>query len=193
MDQSKWPEAFGIASVAVAATCILTPWDKVGLLDWQAVSAVATFLAVIAAVTIPVLQKHWAQVARRQEPLYALRALIARGEYLVAMIPSDGPSTIYVEHYFKNVANLNALDTVQKALHAFPIEKLMDFAAVASIFEMQDALQQAHGAVDDVLPVDRDWAHRWEDKKSSVASAKAQANLAMVSLGTALDGSGIRR
>jgi hypothetical protein len=193
MDQCKWPEAFGISTVAVAATCILTPWDKVGSLDWQAASAVATFLAVIAAVVIPILQRHWAQVARRREPLYALRALIARGEHLVVMIPSDGSTTVYVEHYFKNVASLNALDTVQKALHSFPIEKLMDFAAVASIFEMQDALQQAHAAVKDVLPVDGDWGNRWEKRQSSLAAAKDQVHLAVASLETALHGAGVRR
>jgi hypothetical protein len=56
MADSKWPEAFGVASTAVACAWILTPWDKVGPINWDALSAIGTLAAATAAVVVPLWQ-----------------------------------------------------------------------------------------------------------------------------------------
>jgi uncharacterized membrane protein YfbV (UPF0208 family) len=62
MLDSKWPEAFGVAAVAAAFALVLTPWEKIGPIDWNALSAVGTIAAAAIALGIALRdgfrQKH---------------------------------------------------------------------------------------------------------------------------------------
>lgn len=63
MSKSGWPEAFGVASVAASCALILTPWERIGPIRWEAVSAVATVLAVVVALFVP----YWQRAEERRE------------------------------------------------------------------------------------------------------------------------------
>lgn len=70
MNDSKWPEATAVAATALAAACILTPWGRVGAVNWEALSAIATTLAVVAALGVPAWQRR---VVKRDAELAELR------------------------------------------------------------------------------------------------------------------------
>ncbi|WP_141218053.1 MULTISPECIES: hypothetical protein [Bordetella] len=79
MNQSKWPEASAIIAVAAAAAVILGPWGKISAhIDWTALSAVGTLLAVAVAIAVPALQHRSALRANRREK--AMRDCIAMTE-----------------------------------------------------------------------------------------------------------------
>lgn len=63
MSKSGWPEAFGVASVAASCALILTPWERIGPIRWDAVSALATVLAVGVALFVP----YWLRGEERRE------------------------------------------------------------------------------------------------------------------------------
>lgn len=75
MQDSKWPEATAIVAMAAALTFILTPWERVGPINWEALSAVGTLLAVVVALWLPARQNRQRQ--REQNEIALMRAWTA--------------------------------------------------------------------------------------------------------------------
>lgn len=70
MCDSKWPEAIAVLSVAVSTMVVLTPWERVGPIDWDAVSGVGAFVVAIAAIGVPI----WQRAAARKDSAGAAEA-----------------------------------------------------------------------------------------------------------------------
>lgn len=63
MSNSNWPEAVAVSSVSAAFALILTPWERIGPLKWDALSTIATFAAVLVALGVPI----WQNIDRKRE------------------------------------------------------------------------------------------------------------------------------
>ena len=70
MSNNCWPEAVAVSSVAAAVALILTPWERIGPINWEALSAVGTLGAVVVALAVPLWQ-NWDR-RREQERAGAL-------------------------------------------------------------------------------------------------------------------------
>ncbi len=80
MNNSKWPEATAVSATALAFACVLTPWDRIVPISWEALGAIATTAAVLAALGVPAWQRR---VARRDAEVTALRhEFIASVEFI---------------------------------------------------------------------------------------------------------------
>jgi len=159
---------------------------------WDVAGVIATFAAAVSALGIAIFQHTASAAARRREPLYALRTIIDRARFLIDRIPHSGTTDIYVESFFKVEASVAPLEELRRSLQAFPLEKLFDYAAIGSVFEMQDALENAIGALRYILPFDNNWADKWAHVQGQIARATEQADLAAAQLQTAIDGAGFR-
>ena len=78
MRESKWPESAAIISMFAALALIFGPWGTPGGVNWSAVSALATLLAVIVAIAVPAAQHATASKAARRD--IALRRWITVSE-----------------------------------------------------------------------------------------------------------------
>ncbi|GLK92340.1 hypothetical protein GCM10008164_00760 [Achromobacter xylosoxidans] len=70
MQNSKWPEAIAVCAVATSAALILVPWERVGYINWNALSALGTLATAIVAVAVPAWQNRQtkrAQMLRQVE------------------------------------------------------------------------------------------------------------------------------
>lgn len=70
MCDSKWPEAVAVLAVAVSVMVVLTPWERVGPINWNAVSGVGALVVAIAAVGVPI----WQRAAARKDHVGAVEA-----------------------------------------------------------------------------------------------------------------------
>lgn len=70
MCDSKWPEATAILAVAVSAMVVLTPWERVGPINWNAVSGLGALVVAIAAVGVPI----WQRAAAHKDSVGAVAA-----------------------------------------------------------------------------------------------------------------------
>lgn len=95
MRESYWPEACGVIAVAAALAIILGPWwalecrqplEEVTV-NWNAVSAVGTLLAVIVSLGVPTTL--WILERRTKDRDQALASLIANEELLATAIRLD--------------------------------------------------------------------------------------------------------
>ncbi|MDH2053376.1 hypothetical protein [Achromobacter marplatensis] len=95
MSNSNWPEAVAVSSVAAATAWILTPWDKIGPINWDAVAAVGTLAAVAVALAVPL----WQSWDRRREQ--------ARAEALEEWVAMQGALRLFdeVRHCLEDWAN----------------------------------------------------------------------------------------
>lgn len=75
-------------------------------------------------------------------------------------IPLNETTDIYVEHYFAHASDPDSTSTVRASFIAFPIEQLIDFQPIQSVFEMQDALKTASDTLSSAADGDG-WAGRW--------------------------------
>lgn len=167
-------------------------WLRASRLEdwWNIATAVATVLAVVVALGIAIYQDLVARAARRREPLWSLDAVVRRGAYLISRIPCSGHELPYVESYFRHEASVSAVNSVQRALHAFPIQTLADYSAIQAVFEMQDALHIAIEVLETILPAGHGLAEKWTAKHAQIQTAQYLADIAIARLRVALDGAG---
>jgi hypothetical protein len=157
-------------------------------IEWlQVMTAFGTVGAVIAAVALAVYQNVIAENARRREPLWALRAIIDHGNFLIKSVPYVGPASCEVEYYFKNGGS-DSFKTAQEALASFPIDKLLDYSAIRSLFEMQAALSGTRSIVESIGPCSVGWTDRWYRSRDLIRQARISSDLALANLQVAIDG-----
>ncbi len=67
-----------------------------------------------------------------------------------------------------------------KTLAAFPVERFLDYPAIQSIFEMQDALQLAINSLIEIGAGGKTWHISWDAQKTRIKEAHAQADVSLL-------------
>lgn len=166
--------------------------------EWAAwCQAIGAIIAIAVAIYVPYQQRTDGEARdrkrdelRRKEPLMSLQPIMERALSLLEKIPLNETTDIYVEHFFAHVSDPDAVSTVRASLIAFPIERLIDFQAIQSVFEMQDALKTASDALRSAGEGDG-WAGQWPSLRQRFEAAAAQASRAKAQFKAALDDAGI--
>lgn len=171
------------------------PKDSSSWASW--VQAVGAMIAIAIAIYVPYRQRmdgdkrdRKRDNLRRQESLMTLRPIMERALNLIENIPRNEATDIYVEHFFKHISDTDALATIHRSLGAFPVERLIDYQAIQSVFEMQDALKIAHDTVSDIN-AEGLRAAAWDISRRQVEEAVARAHVAKSQFKAALDSAGV--
>lgn len=147
MSNNMWPEAFGISAVAASVAWIFTPWDKVGPINWNAVSALATVAAVLVALGMPLWQ-HIRRVREADHQKFLENWIVATESFKqIRRLHKVAKRVMAARNYEKSAVVLADVHRRFETISG----RAKDLAGIAITADARDASEEVLGYVRNVM------------------------------------------
>ncbi|MRT27604.1 hypothetical protein [Herbaspirillum sp. CAH-3] len=114
-------------------------------------------LGTVAAFGAAIYLARRGDVQRRQEPILSLGAILYQAEWLCKQIPQEAKPSVVSIRMMRSLVSPRKIETVERALDRFPLDRLLDYASIEALFQMRDAIHIAGNTIRGINMSDDDW------------------------------------